>query len=331
MPFFKGFREEDQEDDHTYAFHWSNDRDLVFFDFFLSKLTYLSYFLTFFSYFFKLTPLINADCLYCLDFGDVLSLISEIQLFLAFKFVGPFLYILSGFVRLLLGLHVVFFRNTKTKKPFIAATKLSFTFARVYGIGVATATGVAAGLVEYRTGGLDSIIKKSIDNIVDGVIRITSEQERDFNFLKDKGIKLPRDEMREHGNHIFDKSKVCKQLGLPENSSELAKLTPKELDDLDMVVLIPDDKVLLHNLKNFEKICAGKGTNSGYIYSFSGEERDKVLSGTKNPATLNEFHHSIRNFVITARSTPEGRIDYEDFMSGKSANLLFVWKYGKSF
>jgi len=87
-----------------------------------------------------------------------------------------------------------------------------------------------------------------------GVIRITPEQERDFNFLKDKGIKLPRDEMREHGNHIFDKNKVCKQLGLPEHSSELAKLTPKELDDLDMVVLIPDDKVLLHNLKNFEKI-----------------------------------------------------------------------------
>ena len=137
--------------------------------------------------------------------------------------------------------------------------------------------------------------------------------------------------MRESGNHIFDKSKVSRQLSLPENASELAKLSPSDLNELDMVSLIPENKILIHNLQNYEKICAGKGNVSGYIYSFSGEERDKVLSGIKNPSNLEDFHHSIKRFVITARSTPEGRIDYEDFMSGKSANLLFVWKYGKSF
>ena len=179
-------------------------------------------------------------------------------------------------------------------------------------------------------GGIDSLLKKKVDEIFDGVIRISKDQEREFIFLKDKGIKLPRDDMREEGNHIFDKWKVAKKLSLPENASELAKLTPQDLNELDMVALIPENKVLLHNLQQYEKICAGKDHISGYIYSFSGEERDKVLSGTKNPANLEDFHHSIKRFVITARSTPEGRIDYEEFMSGKSINLMIVWKYGKS-
>lgn len=330
LPFFKGFREEHKEDEGTYSFHWSNDRDLVFFDVFLSKLTYISYFLTFFSYFFKVAPLINANSLYFLECENLLYTISELQLFLAFKLVGPLLYLFSGILRLLLGLHVIFFRNPRTKKPFVAAAKVSLKFAKVYGTGVAITTGVTAGYVEYRTGGIDSLLKKKVDEIFDGVIRINKDQEREFIFLKDKGIKLPRDDMREEGNHIFDKWKVAKKLSLPENASELAKLTPKDLNELDMVALIPENKVLLHNLQQYEKICAGKGNISGYIYSFSGEERDKVLSGTKNPANLEDFHHSIKRFVITARSTPAGRIDYEEFMSGKSINLMIVWKYGKS-
>lgn len=326
LPFFKGFREEHNEDEATYSFHWANDRDLVFFNFFLSKLTYLSYFLTLFSYFLKLTPLINADALYSLECGNLLTLIDELQSFLAFKLVGPLLYLFSGFLRLLLGLHVIFFRNPRTKKPLIAVAKLSLRFVKLYGTVVATGTVVAAGFVEYRTGGINSKFKKTVDHVLDGVIRITQDHEREFTFLKDKGIKIPRDDMRELGNHIFDKSKVFKHLSLPENAAELSKLTPLELNQLDMVPLIPEDKVLLHNLQQYEKICAGKGHTSGYIYSFSGEERDQVLSGTKNSSNLDDFHHSIKRFVIIARSTPEGRTDYESFMSGKSVNLLIVWQ-----
>lgn len=330
LKFFSGFRDSDKEDSETYRFHWTNDKDLIFFDWFLSWIKHIAFFLTFLSYFFKTKPLMLVNSYYDLGFSTNLDSLYDLQLFLALNFVGPILFIISDLLRFILGLHVIFFRNTRTKKPFVAVAKLGFNYAKIYAFGVSVVSGTLAGYAEYRIGGIDSIIKKSFDNLWDGVVRINSDQEREFTFLKDKGIGISREHMREEGNHIFNKPKLIYALGLPENSGELSKFTPKELNELDMAALIPEDKVLRHNLVTHERICAQKGTISDYIYSFSGEERDKVLSCSKHPPTNVEIHHSIQKFVMTVRSTPEGQIDYEDFLAGRSDRLLVSWKYGKS-
>jgi hypothetical protein len=44
---------------------------------------------------------------------------------------------------------------------------------------------------DYRNGGLDSMIMKTIDYHTEGVVRLTADQEKEFTFLKDKKLKLP--------------------------------------------------------------------------------------------------------------------------------------------
>jgi len=43
---------------------------------------------------------------------------------------------------------------------------------------------VGGGMVvhDYRNGGLDSMIKKTIDYHIEGVVRLTADQEKDFTF-----------------------------------------------------------------------------------------------------------------------------------------------------
>jgi hypothetical protein len=66
---------------------------------------------------------------------------------------------------------------------------------------------VGGGMVvhDYRNGGLDSMIKKTIDYHIEKVVRLTADQEKEFTFLKDKKLKLPLAEMREDDSRIFDK------------------------------------------------------------------------------------------------------------------------------
>ncbi len=121
-----------------------------------------------------------------------------------------------------------------------------------------------------------------------------------------------------------------KALSLPKYSVELNKLTPKDLNELDMVALIPEAEVVRFYIINYERVCAQKGTISDYIYSFSGEEKEDVLAGTKTSPTEIQFHKEIGQFIRTARATSTGRKNYDDFLSGKSTTLLDSWKYGKS-
>ncbi len=257
-------------------------------------------------------------------------MLRSVQLFLALNLVGPIILFFCFIVRSILGLHVIFFRNPRTKHQFYGAVNIAKDFLKSYAMGGAAVVGGMVVVHDYRNGGLDSMIKKTIDYHIEGVVRLTTDQEKEFTFLKDKKLKLPLSEMREYDSRNFDKKKLEKALSLPKYSVELNKLSPKDLNELDMVALIPEAEVVRFNIINYERVCAQKGTISDYIYSFSGEEKEDVLAGTKTPPTKIQFHKEIGQFIRTARSTSTGRKNYDDFLSGKSTTLLDSWKYGKS-
>ena len=204
-------------------------------------------------------------------------------------------------------------------------------FARSYAAGGAVVGGGMAALAEYRLVGVDSVVKKTVDYQFSGVVRLNEQQEREFNFLMDKKLKIPRGEMREDDEtRIFSKPKIKRALALPQYSSELAKFSPQELNELDMVELIPEEDILRFNIANYERVCAKKGSISDYIYSFSGDEKVDVLSGVKNPPTSLEQHRTLQHFIKSIHSTPGGKKTYDDFVEGKSNALLDSWKFGKS-
>jgi len=91
-----------------------------------------------------------------------------------------------------------------------------------------------------------------------------------------------------------------------------------------------EEEILLHNLTTYEKIGANKASISQYLYAFSEEEREKYLSTGSTPPSNQEIHQKIRTFVKSTCQTEAGRTRYEDFIKGKSTDLLIDWKVGKS-
>ena len=181
LPYFSKFKKTREEDIRRFNFHWNFDRDLVF----LNKVLIVSYSIgfgiTYFSYFFYYTTLGELGVKHSLLLLNYTLSIKDIQYFLAMNLIGPSVLILCIVLKLLLNMHVIFFRNPSTiLKGFasLATTKNIAGFSTFVLTFSGTFLGFNCGY--HASIGPQNTIKNLSDFMGDGVVRHTPFEDQAF-------------------------------------------------------------------------------------------------------------------------------------------------------
>jgi hypothetical protein len=111
LEYFKDFKRIRNSDILKFNYHWSSDLDLIFLNRILFYLKLIGLIITLLSYFFNITHLGELGCNHTFYLIKFCVSFAKIQYFCAINLIGPSIIIFCTFIRLLLNLHVIYFRN----------------------------------------------------------------------------------------------------------------------------------------------------------------------------------------------------------------------------
>jgi len=114
LEYFKDFKRIRNSDILKFNYHWSSDLDLIFLNRILFYLKLIGLIITLLSYFFNITHLGELGCNHTFYLIKFCVSFAKIQYFCAINLIGPSIIIFCIFIRLLLNIHVIYFRNPWT-------------------------------------------------------------------------------------------------------------------------------------------------------------------------------------------------------------------------
>ena len=333
LPLLKDFKKKRAGDILSFNFHWNFDYDLVILKRFLMFFYLLGFSIIYFSYFIFISvlgPLANE---YTFLFINLTISLRDIQYYLAINLVGPIILVICIFIKILLNLHVIYFRNPSTVLRGFAtfATTISVVGVGTALVGLASA-GFGLGSV-YHSGGVsvDNMAKNTVDRLKDGVVRHTVQQDQAFILCKKAGIDMvPKNIVENDSTKILDMHKLHEELSLKKNETFLEKIPAPELQAMGFTDLISEIKLLRHNLLVYTNIGNGFSKDD-YIVRFNLlDKQERLMHGVDSPSK-DEVHEHYKKVAASLCKTPAHIEEYNDFLSGKSNKLFYSLRYQQEY
>jgi len=332
LPEFLEIKRVRAQDIGSFNFHWSFDRDLKIWNYFITFFYTLGFVITYFSYFIYISSLgpVADEYTFCLIKLTVSP--RDIQYFLGMNFIGPILLMLCVVLKLFLNLHVIFFRNPSTIfKGFatISTTVNILGFSSLV-VGV-VGTGLGFGSFYNAGPSPDNIAKNSFDYVSEGIVRHTPVQERAFVLVKKTGLVIiPGEVVENPSSKVLDLNKLHLTLNLKENAIYVAKIPAVELHALGYSDLISDIKLLRHNLLVYSNLGNGF-TKEDYIARFSTVDKENRLIFGMSAPSKEELHSHYAMVAATLCKSPNDIARFEEFVNGKSDKLYYSLNFQKEF
>ena len=333
LPYFSNFKKTREEDIRRFNFHWNFDRDLVFLNKVLIVAYSIGFGITYFSYFFYYTSLGELGVEHFLLLFNYTLSIKDVQYFLSMNFIGPSILILCIILKLLLNMHVIFFRNPSTiLKGFasLATTKNIAGFSTFILTFSGTFLGFNGGY--HASIGPQNTIKNFADSIGDGVVRHTPLEDHAFLLMKKHGANLnPKDIVIDNHSKRLDIAKLQVELSLPKHASVVLKMSATELNSIGCANLISDLKLLRHNLNVCCNLANGTSSKEEYILRCNDNDRNLRLSlGIESPSK-DELHVHYQLVLAKTCASPKDIANLNAFLKGESDTFIYSFKFQKEF
>lgn len=335
---FQHVKKKIERDTIIYHTHWSEDTDLKV----ITKLLRLLFVLGLFIFIFSFTPPMFIGShflkLFPFTFDGYQFDLGVIQLVLAVHLIGPKILLFVFLVKLLCDIHIIFFRNSKTKyKMFALGGKVKIFFYVCGGLycAVEGLEKVTIVLEKWQTlynskDLAQNYFRQTTQKWFQGIVRVSEGQEMAYTIMQNRNLKLNTKDIINPYTRVLDVDKLNYQLSLPCNVSEVQKLKPMDFKLLQCITLAKEEDVFRHNLSIVFGVARKEASIDSLICFFSKMEIENFMTSGKECASNLELHQNLKKLIQAISTTEEGRVVLERFISGKSPALFSILQETRS-